>query len=371
MRARLPYVFECVSMMKRTKVAPRVIRPFWMGNPFYIVKKGGDKMKRSLTGIKPTGDIHLGNYIGAIKPALKLAANHESYYFVANGHGLTKPHQKEELHALTKGVVASWLALGLDPNQTTLYRQSDIPEVFELSWILATLSPKGLMNRAHAYKAMVDENEANSRELDAGINMGLFTYPILMAADILLVEPDVVPVGKDQMQHIEIARDLGLALRNQHKVTVKLPEPYIMEDVAVLPGLDGRKMSKSYGNTIPLFVEKNELKKRIYKIKTDSLPPSAPKDPATSTIYMLYKQFATTEEVKGLEGAFQEGIGWGDAKGELFRVANRELEEPRELYKEWLANPEKMERVLEDGADRVRQVSVPFLQTIKKELGLT
>ncbi|GAF21599.1 tryptophanyl-tRNA synthetase [Bacillus sp. JCM 19047] len=357
-------------MMKRTKVAPRVIRPFWMDSPFSIVKKEEDKMKRSLTGIKPTGDIHLGNYIGAIKPALQLAANHESYYFVANGHGLTKPHQREELHALTKGVVASWLALGLDPNQTTLYRQSDIPEVFELSWILATLSPKGLMNRAHAYKAMVDENEANSRELDAGINMGLFTYPILMAADILIIEPDVVPVGKDQIQHIEIARDLGLAMRSQHGSTVKLPEPYLMEDVAVLPGLDGRKMSKSYGNTIPLFMEKDELKKRIYKIKTNSLPPSAPKDPATSTIYMLYKQFATAEEVKAMEEAYQAGISWGDAKGELFRVANRRLEEPRELYKEWFSSPEKMERVLKDGAEKARQVSVPFLQTIKKEIGL-
>ncbi|MFS0784993.1 tryptophan--tRNA ligase [Shouchella sp. 1P09AA] len=327
-------------------------------------------MNRSLTGIKPTGDIHLGNYIGAIKPALDLTKNHDAYYFVANGHALTQAHQKTSLEMLTNGVVATWLALGLDPSKSVLYRQSDIPEIFELSWVLATLSSKGLMNRAHAYKAIVDDNKRAERDLDSGVNMGLYTYPILMAADILLLQPDLVPVGRDQIQHIEMARELGLAMKRKHGISIKLPDASIIENVAVLPGLDGRKMSKSYGNTIPIFLEKDELQKRINKIKTNSLPPHEPKESATSNVFQLYQVFATADEVDAMKEAFQKGIGWGEAKAELFTVMNRTLEEPRERYKEWMSKPKEMKRLLQEGAERVRYEATPFLQNIKNEIGL-
>lgn len=328
-------------------------------------------MKRILTGIKPTGKIHLGNYIGAIKPALKLAQlpGAQAAYFIADFHGLTKIHNAEELNALSYGIAATWLALGLDPEQVIFYRQSDVPELFELNWILACLSPKGLMNRAHAYKARVDENKDAGRDQDFEVNMGLYTYPILMAADILMFKTDLVPVGRDQVQHIEIARDLAESFNRTYGETFVLPEAQIQEETAVLPGLDGRKMSKSYNNTIPLFEEPKTLRKLINKIKTDSLPPEAPKDPRGSILFDLYKEFASPEEMAKMKADYAAGISWGDVKAELFRVMNQALEKPRETYHDLLASPEKMDAILLAGAEKARAISRPFLQEIKLRAG--
>ncbi|MHC0035565.1 tryptophan--tRNA ligase [Pseudoneobacillus sp. C159] len=324
-----------------------------------------------LTGIKPTGQIHLGNYIGAIKPALELAKvpDYQSVYFVADFHGLTKIHNAAEFRELSYGIAATWLALGLDPSKVIFYRQSDIPEIFELNWILACFSSKGLMNRAHAYKALIDTNREMNRDLDFGVNMGIFTYPILMAADILMFKSDLVPVGKDQIQHVEIARDIAESFNHHYGETFKLPNFQVQEETAVLPGLDGRKMSKSYKNTIPLFEEPGNLQKLINKIKTDSLPPEAPKDPDSSTLFTLYKEFATPLEVEGMRRQYMSGIGWGEVKKELFVVIDRFIEEPRQKYMELIASPEQLDKTLLDGAEKAREMTVPFLREIKRKIG--
>ncbi|WP_442600220.1 tryptophan--tRNA ligase [Neobacillus sp. D3-1R] len=329
-------------------------------------------MKTVLTGIKPTGKIHLGNYIGAIKPALQLATNpdYQPVYFVADYHGLTKTQNANELRELSMGVAASWLALGLDPEKVIFYRQSDIPEIFELSWILACFSPKGLMNRAHAYKALVDQNKLADKEPDDGVNMGIFTYPILMAADILMFQSNLVPVGKDQIQHVEIARDIAEHFNKNYGETFTLPEFIVEEETAVLPGLDGRKMSKSYNNTIPLFENEDSLYKLIKKIKTDSTPPNEPKDPNDSIIFSLYNEFATPDQVQRMREEYANGIGWGDAKKELFSVMNAFLEGPREKYNELMAAPNQLNEILMAGAEKARKKSVPFMKEIRKKIGL-
>ncbi|WP_201713945.1 tryptophan--tRNA ligase [Rossellomorea arthrocnemi] len=328
--------------------------------------------KQVLTGIKPTGRIHLGNYIGAIKPALQLAEKQscDTAYFVADYHGLTKIHDKQEMKELSYGVAAAWLALGLNPDRAIFYRQSDVPEIFELSWILACYAPKGLMNRAHAYKSLVEENKESGKEVDAGVNMGLFTYPILMAADILLFQTEIVPVGKDQIQHVEIARDIAENFNKQYGEIFVIPEYVIQEETAVLPGLDGRKMSKSYNNTIPLFEEPKKLQKLINKIKTDSSPPEEPKDPDSSVIFALYKEFATSGQIKEMRRRFQAGIGWGEAKKELFQVMNSFVEEPRNRYNELMSNPEDIDFILDKGAERARNKILPFMREIKENIGL-
>ncbi|TMU87627.1 tryptophan--tRNA ligase [Bacillus sp. BHET2] len=329
--------------------------------------------KQVLTGIKPTGRIHLGNYIGAIKPALQLAEN-ESYdtaYFVADYHGLTKVHDQKEMKELSYGVAATWLALGLDPDRAIFYRQSDVPEIFELSWILACFAPKGLMNRAHAYKSIVEENQNGGKDVDMGVNMGLFTYPILMAADILLFQSKMVPVGKDQVQHVEIARDIAESFNKHYGETFVLPEYRIQEETAVLPGLDGRKMSKSYNNTIPLFEEPKKLQKLLNKIKTDSTPPEEPKNTKSSVIFSLYKEFAAPYQIEEMRRKFQDGIGWGEAKKELFQVMNSFIEGPRSKYEELMANPHILDAILEDGAEKARQKTIPFMKEIKKKMGIS
>ncbi|MCJ8008611.1 tryptophan--tRNA ligase [Lederbergia wuyishanensis] len=328
--------------------------------------------KTILTGIKPTGKIHLGNYIGAIKPALESAKveDYQAAYFIADYHGLTKIHNADEFRQLSYGIAATWLALGLDPEKVIFYRQSDVPEIFELSWILTCFSPKGLMNRAHAYKAIVENNKQADKDADFGVNMGIFTYPILMAADILLFRTNIVPVGKDQVQHVEIARDIAESFNNIYGETFLLPEYQIQEDTAVLPGLDGRKMSKSYNNTIPLFEDEKKLKKLINKIKTDSLPPEATKDPDSSILFSLYQEFAAPREIEELRIQYEKGIGWGEVKQELFRVMNRFLEQPREKYNELMASPEVLDEILAKGAEKARSVAVPFLKEIKKMVGL-
>ncbi len=324
-----------------------------------------------LTGIKPTGQIHLGNYIGAIKPALKLAETQENktMYFIADYHALTQVHQADEFRHLSYGVAAAWLSLGLDPGKSIFYRQSDVPEIFELNWILSCFSSKGLMNRAHAYKSMVDHNNQLGREQDFGVNIGVYSYPILMAADILLFRTDIVPVGKDQVQHVEIARDIAESFNHIYGETFLLPNYRIQEDTSVLPGLDGRKMSKSYKNTIPLFEEPNKLKQLINKIKTDSLAPEMPKDPNTSTLFMLYQEFASKGDVEQMRERFLKGISWGDAKQELFYVMNRFLEQPRERYNELMASPERLDEILLSGAEKARAISIPLLKEVKSKLG--
>jgi tryptophanyl-tRNA synthetase len=343
-----------------------------VGSDYFNI--GGKEMiKTVLTGVKPTGHIHLGNYIGAIKPALEMAKveNFQTAYFVADYHGLTKIHDANELRQLSYGVAAAWLALGLDPNKSIFYRQSDVPEIFELNWILSCFTSKGLMNRAHAYKALVDQNKQSKKDQDFGVNMGIFGYPILMSADILLFQADLVPVGKDQIQHVEIARDIGESFNHQYGPTFKLPNFQVQETTAVLPGLDGRKMSKSYHNTIPLFADEKQLESLIKKIKTDSLPPESPKDPDTSTLFLLYKEFASPTETAIMRERFLTGIGWGEAKKELYQTVNQFIAQPRERYKELMANPKQLDEILLFGAEKARKISIPFLKEIRQKIGFS
>ena len=327
--------------------------------------------KISLTGIKPTGMPHLGNYLGAIKPALEMAnsGQYEAYYFIADYHSLTSVHKAQELNDYIYEVAACWLALGLDPSNVTLYKQSDIPEIMELNWILSCFSAKGLMNRAHAYKALSAENESKGRDTDHGINMGLYTYPILISSDILFLKSDFVPVGADQLQHIEIARDLANAFNHVYGEVFTLPQAKVQEGELV-PGLDGRKMSKSYDNHIPLFLTEKKLRKMINKITTDSSEPSEPKDPENSLIFDFYKLFATEQQIKDLSDWYKRGIGWGEAKLELFNVINEELKGPREKYNELMADRKLIDEILEQGAAKVRPRASEFLKEVKKAIGV-
>ncbi|MGF2615742.1 tryptophan--tRNA ligase [Rossellomorea vietnamensis] len=325
----------------------------------------------ALTGIKPTGHPHLGNYIGAIKPALEMAKYNSSQgiYFIADYHALNSVQDRKKFKEYTYEIAAAWLSLGLDPEKVIFYRQSDVPEILELHWILSCMTPKGLMNRAHAYKAKVEENAAEGNDSDAGVNMGLFTYPILMAADILLFNSDKVPVGKDQVQHVEIARDIAENFNRTFGEAIKLPQYVIEEETAVIPGLDGRKMSKSYGNTIPLFAEEKVLKKLVNKIVTDSTPPEEPKEVKGSSLFTLYKEFATAAEADSLKEKYKEGIGWGQVKKEVFEVMNRELSEPRQKYYEYLNNTQEIDKILERGAERARSIASVQLKKIKEMIG--
>ena len=329
------------------------------------------KKKISLTGIKPTGMPHLGNYLGAIKPALEMAKSgeYECYYFIADYHSLTSVHKAETLKEYIYEVAATWLALGLDPKKITLYQQSHIPEIMELSWITSCFTAKGLMNRAHAYKALSTDNEERGKDLDHGVNMGLYTYPILMACDILFLKSNVVPVGADQLQHIEIARDIANAFNHVYGDVFTLPEAKIQEGELV-PGLDGRKMSKSYDNHIPLFLPEKKLKKMINKITTDSSDPSVPKNPDDSIIFDFYKLFANDSQVKELDEWYRRGIGWGEAKLELFNIMNEHLRGPREIYNELMADKSKIDLVLEEGAAKVRPKAREFLKEVKKSIGV-
>lgn len=328
--------------------------------------------QRVLTGITTTGTPHLGNYVGAIRPALEWSKqiNVESFFFLANLHALVKCQNPHEVHKSCQEIAATWLALGLDPAHAVFYRQSDVPEISELAWILTCVTAKGLMNRSHAYKAAVDENVANNEDPDKSITMGLFSYPILMTADILMFNAHKVPVGKDQIQHLEMARDIAQRFNHIYGETFILPEVSIVEEVAVLPGLDGRKMSKSYHNTIPLFCTEKELLKLIRKIKTNSLEPGEPKDPDDSVLFTWYQAFATPAEVDELRKQYAAGISWGAVKDLLFETINREIAEPRKRYEEWMANPNELERVLQGGAVRARERSIPFLNQIKRAVGI-
>jgi len=329
---------------------------------------------RYLTGITTSGTPHLGNYVGAIRPAIASSQDDsiDSFYFLADYHSLIKSYDAAALKKSSKEIAATFLAFGLNTDNAVFYRQSDIPEIPELTWLLTCMASKGLMNRSHAYKAAVAQNEEHGeRDPDKGITMGLFSYPILMAADILMFNANKIPVGKDQIQHVEMARDIGARFNHHFGQHFVLPEAEVGEDVAVLNGLDGRKMSKSYGNTIPLFEPPKRLRKLIMKIKTNSLEPGDPKDPEGCTLFQIYQAFATAEETVAMRANYADGIAWGEAKQILFEYLDNVLAEPREKYNELMANPQKMEQRLLEGAEKARAISVPFLQDLRSSVGLS
>ena len=330
-------------------------------------------MTTVLTGITTTGTPHLGNYVGAIKPAIEKSKNQDmqSYFFLADLHALIKCWEPERIAQSTKEISATWLALGLDTDKAMFYRQSDIPEIPELTWFLTCMCSKGLMNRAHAYKALAQENvEDGAKDPDKGITMGLFSYPILMTADILMFNADEVPVGKDQTQHLEMARDMAGRFNHHFGEHFTLPKTIVNEDQAVLPGLDGRKMSKSYNNTIPLWLPEKKLRKHIMKIKTNLLEPGEAKDPNDSFVFDIYKAFATKQQTEEFAKKFAEGIAWGTAKQELFELINNELAEPRARYNELMQQPELIEKELVKGAAKAREFATPFLHKLKNSVGI-
>lgn len=328
--------------------------------------------QRVLTGITTTGTPHLGNYVGAIRPAIQASqsADVQSFYFLADFHALIKCQDPVMVHQSTREIAATWLALGLDTDNAIFYRQSDVPEIPELCWILTCMAAKGLMNRAHAYKASVDANLAAGEDTDYGITMGLYSYPILMAADILMFNANKVPVGRDQVQHIEMARDIAARFNHHYGEHFVLPEAQVDDNVSVLQGLDGRKMSKSYGNTIPLFLPEKQLKKSINKILTNLLEPGEPKDPDTSPVFQIWQAFATPEQTAYMREQFAEGIAWGEAKRQLFELINGQLAEAREKYEALLANPAHIEEVLQKGAEKARAYSKPLLEKVREAVGI-
>lgn len=330
--------------------------------------------KRVLTGVTTTGIPHLGNYVGAIRPAIRAAANQdaESFLFLADYHGIIKCHEPAMIHESTQAVAATWLACGLNPERTTFYRQSDIPEILELNWILTCVTAKGLMNRAHAYKAAVQENlEKGQEDQDHQIEMGLYSYPILMTADILMFKANDVPVGRDQIQHVEMARDIAGRFNHRFQTDLfVLPEAKIDENVELLVGLDGRKMSKSYGNTIPLFENEKKLQKSVNKIVTNLKEPGEPKQPDESPLFAIYQAFATPEENAEFVQMLAEGLAWGEAKKILGAKLNAELAPKRERFNELMANPAQIEEILQAGAAKARQEARLLLDQVRDAVGV-
>ncbi|MCS4509437.1 tryptophan--tRNA ligase [Xylophilus ampelinus] len=327
---------------------------------------------RFLTGITTTGTPHLGNYVGSIRPAVAASRQPgaESFYFLADYHALIKCGEPARIQRSTLEIAASWLAAGVDPERVTFYRQSDIPEIPELTWLLTCVAGKGLLNRAHAYKAAVDRNAAAGNDPDAEVSAGLFMYPVLMAADILLFRAHRVPVGRDQVQHIEMARDIASSFNHLYGEHLVLPEAQIEESVALLPGLDGRKMSKSYDNTIPLFVPQTELKRRLASIVTDSRTPGEAKQTEGSALFQVYQAFASAEETAALRQAYADGIGWGDAKQTLFERVDREVAPMRAHYQSLIADPAKIEDILIAGAVKARALATPLMAELRQAVGL-
>lgn len=331
------------------------------------------KKQRVLTGVTTTGIPHLGNYVGAIRPAIAASQNEntESYFFLADYHGLIKCHDPDTIHRSTQAVAATWLACGLDPERTVFYRQSDIPEVLELNWILTCITAKGLMNRAHAYKAAVQENQEKGLEdLDHQIEMGLYSYPILMAADILIFNADRVPVGRDQIQHLEMARDIAGRFNHRFGGIFTLPEVQIDEHVQILSGLDGRKMSKSYGNTIALFDGEKALQKSVNKIVTNLKAPGEAKTPDESPLFEIYRAFADDAEVAEFTKMLAEGLAWGEAKKMLAAKINAELAEKRERFAALTANPAQIEEILQAGAQKARREARALLDKVRDAVGI-
>lgn len=329
--------------------------------------------QRILTGITTSGTPHLGNYVGAIRPAIAASRDNtvESFFFLADYHALIKCQDSNLVRQSSKEIAAAWLALGLDPETSVFYRQSDIPEIPELNWILCCNAAKGLMNRAHAYKASVQANEEAGEDPDFGVTMGLFNYPVLMAADILMFNASQVPVGRDQIQHLEMARDIAARFNHKFADLFTLPEAVVDDTVAVLQGLDGRKMSKSYGNTIPLFLGEKQLRKAINKIRTNLLEPGEPKDADDSAVFQIWSAFASTDETERMRAEFAAGIGWGEAKKQLFELVNDELTEARVRYQQLMDDPAHIELVLQRGAERARAYSVPLLAKVRDAVGIS
>lgn len=326
-----------------------------------------------LTGITTTGTPHLGNYVGAIRPAIEASMDHgvQPFYFLADYHALIKCQDPERVQESTLQVAATWLALGLDTQNAVFYRQSDVPEITELTWLLSCVTAKGLMNRAHAYKAAVQANlDGGESDPDKAVTMGLYNYPILMAADILLFNANRVPVGKDQVQHIEMARDIAARFNHIFGEHFVLPEAQISEETAVLTGMDGRKMSKSYNNTIPLFTSEKQLRKLIMKIKTNSQLPGEPKDPESCSLFSIYRAFATRAETEAVRQLYTQGIGWGDMKSRLFEYLNEHLNAARERYDALLQAPDKIEGALQEGAEKARSCARPFLDQLRDSVGI-
>jgi tryptophanyl-tRNA synthetase len=327
---------------------------------------------RYLTGITTTGTPHLGNYVGAIRPAVQASrrAGTENFYFLADYHALIKCDEPARIQRSTLEIAACWLAAGLDPEQVFFYRQSDIPEVTELTWLLTCVTGKGILNRAHAYKAQVDKNAAAAVDVDADVTMGLFMYPVLMAADILMFKAHKIPVGRDQVQHIEMARDMAQSFNHLYGELLVLPEAAVDESVALLPGLDGRKMSKSYDNTIALFGPREQLRKQIFSIVTDSRAPGEPKEVEGSALFQIYQAFASAEETQALRQAYAAGIAWADAKQLLFERIDREIAPMRERYEHLVSHPEELEQVLQAGAAKARARATPLIRTLRQVVGL-
>jgi len=325
-----------------------------------------------LTGITTTGTPHLGNYVGAIKPAIEASHGEgvRSCYFLADYHALIKCREPEVVHRSTLEIAATWLALGLDTDKAIFYRQSDIPEISELTWLLTCVTAKGLMNRAHAYKAAVQENLEKSEDADLAITMGLFSYPILMAADILMFNAHHVPVGRDQLQHLEMARDIAQRFNHFFGDHFVIPEAVVDDNVAVLPGLDGRKMSKSYNNAIPLWLPEKTLRKSIMKIVTNSLEPGQAKQTDDSALFAIYSAFANAQQRAAMKQAFTDGIGWGDAKQQCFELINGELATARSAYEELISDPARIEIRLQEGAARAREITVPFMRELRSAVGI-
>ena len=326
-----------------------------------------------LTGITTTGTPHIGNYVGAIRPGIEASKDKskQNYYFLADLHALAKAEDPDRIARSSLEISSAWLALGLDTDNAFFYRQSDIPEIPQLTWILTSMTAKGLMNRAHSYKAQVQANEELSiKDPDQGINMALYSYPILMAADILMFKSTKIPVGKDQKQHVEMTRDIAQRFNHNFGDILVIPEAVIGKNTAILSGLDGRKMSKSYDNTIPLFAEEDQLRKLVMKIKTNSLEPGQPKETSDSTLFDIYSAFATSDEISVMEKRYKEGISWGEMKNILFEYLNEHLKSYRKDYQQLINDPTEVERELRKGAEKAREISVPFLDQIRSAVGI-
>lgn len=321
-------------------------------------------MQRSLTGIKPTGDIHLGNLLGSVLPALQLQSSYTAFYFIADYHALTTARDPDAVRRASREVAATFLAFGLDVEQHVLFRQSDVPAVCELAWILACQMGSGVIDRGHAVKA--------ARDGGFDITAGTMFYPVLMAADILLYDANIVPVGKDQQQHVEVARDIAVSVNHHYgEGTLVVPEVSIQKEVGVVPGLDGRKMSKSYNNSIPVWSTPKRLRKTIMRIVTDSLQLEDPKDPDTDNVFALYKLFATAEESANLADRYRAGgLGYGHAKQELFEQIDGLLVDKRPIYQHWMAHPAELDALLAKGGERARQTAVARMDVVRRAVGL-
>lgn len=327
--------------------------------------------KIALTGIKPTGTLHIGNYLGMIKPAVELVENYQALYFIADYHALTTLRDRKALSHLVYDIAATWLALGLDPGKVFFFRQSGIPEIFEFTWILACFTSKGLLNRAHAYKAAVEANAKAGKPPDDDINAGLFNYPVLMAADILLYGSHVVPVGLDQKQHVEIAQDIAAAVNHTCGDVLTIPQALIRERVMTIPGLDGRKMSKNYNNTIPIFADEKTLYNRVMRIVTDSKRPEEPKDPGRCNVFTIYKNFAPAESIEARRKQYlQGGLAYIDIKQELVELLKNTFEEKRQIYLNFKNDRSEIDHIFRQGVEKARAIAAPILDRLRRNIGL-